>query len=157
MRVIYFSRTRLPEEEERALRASYCPLQELLRQADFVSLHAPYSEATHHLIGPEELAMMKPTAYLINTARGPLVDEQALVRALREGQIAGAGLDVYEREPELAEGLAELDNVVLSPHLGSSTWQTRLQMARLAVDNLLAVLQGRRPPHLVNEAVWPRK
>ena len=101
--------------------------------------------------------MMKSTAYLINTARGPLVDERALVRALREGQIAGAGLDVYEREPELAEGLAERDNVVLSPHLGSSTWSTRLKMAELAVDNLLAPLQGKRPPHLVNEEVWRRK
>ncbi|MFS8513835.1 MAG: D-glycerate dehydrogenase, partial [Planifilum fulgidum] len=119
--------------------------------------HVPYSEETHHLIGAAELAMMKSTAYLINTARGPLVDERALVRALREGQIAGAGLDVYEREPELAEGLAELDNVVLSPHLGSSTWSTRLKMAELAVDNLLAPLQGKRPPHLVNEEVWRRK
>lgn len=157
MQVIYYSRTRLPEEEERSLRVSYRPLPELLRQADFVSLHAPYSEETHHLIGPAELAMMKSTAFLINTARGPLVDEQALVRVLREGQIAGAGLDVYEREPELAEGLAELDNVVLSPHLGSSTWGTRLRMAKVAVENLLAPLQGKRPPHLVNEEVWKRK
>ncbi len=157
MPVIYYSRTRLSEEEERALRASYRPLPDLLRQADFVCLHAPYSEETHHLIGPAELAMMKSTAYLINTARGPLVDEQALVRALRDGQIAGAGLDVYEREPELAEGLAELDNVVLSPHLGSSTRGTRLRMAKVAVENLLAPLQGKRPPHLVNEEVWRRR
>jgi glyoxylate reductase len=157
MQVIYYSRTRLSEEEERALRASYRPLPDLLRQADFVCLHAPYSEETHHLIGPAELAMMKSTAYLINTARGPLVDEQALVRALRDGQIAGAGLDVYEREPELAEGLAELDNVVLSPHLGSSTRGTRLRMAKVAVENLLAPLKGKRPPHLVNEEVWRRR
>lgn len=155
MRVIYFSRTRLPEEEERRLGVSYRPLPELLRQADFVSLHAPYSEETHHMIGPAELGMMKPTAYLINTARGALIDEQALVRALKKGQIAGAGLDVYEHEPELAEGLAELDNVVLSPHLGSSTWGTRLRMAQVAVENLLSVLQGKRPLHLVNKEVWP--
>ena len=154
MQVIYYSRTRLSEEEERAFSVSYRPVPELLRQADFISLHVPYSEETHHLIGPGELAMMKPTAYLINTARGPLIDEQALVRALKEGKIAGAGLDVYEREPELAEGLAGLDNVVLSPHLGSSTWGTRLRMAQLAVENLLAALQGKRPPHLVNEEVW---
>jgi len=154
MQVIYYSRTRLPEEEERALRVSYRPFPELLRQADFISLHVPYSEETHHLIGPAELAMMKPTAYLINTSRGPLIDEQALVRALRESQIAGAGLDVYEHEPELTEGLAELDHVVLSPHLGSSTWGTRLRMAKVAVENLLATLQGKRPPHLVNEEVW---
>lgn len=155
MRVIYFSRTRLSEEEERRLGVSYRPLPELLRQADFVSLHAPYSEETHHMIGPAELGMMKPTAYLINTARGALIDEQALVRALKKGQIAGAGLDVYEHEPELAEGLAELDNVVLSPHLGSSTWGTRLRMAQVAVENLLSVLQGKRPLHLVNKEVWP--
>lgn len=107
------------------------------------------------MIGPAELGMMKPTAYLINTARGALIDEQALVRALKKGQIAGAGLDVYEHEPELAEGLAELDNVVLSPHLGSSTWGTRLRMAQVAVENLLSVLQGKRPLHLVNKEVWP--
>jgi len=154
MQVIYYSRTRLSMEEERALNVSYRPLPELLRQADFISLHVSHSEETPHLIGPGELAMMKSTAYLINTSRGPLIDEQALVRALKEGRIAGAGLDVYEREPELAEGLAELDNVVLSPHLGSSTWGTRLRMAELAVENLLAALRGKRPPHLVSEEVW---
>jgi glyoxylate reductase len=122
------------------------PLEELLERADFVSLHVPLTAATRHLIGEAELRRMPPHAILINTARGPIVDEAALVRALREGWIAGAGLDVYEREPALAPGLAELENVVLAPHVGSATHGTRARMAQLAADNVIACLEGRPLP-----------
>jgi glyoxylate reductase len=154
MRVLYCSRTRLTPQEEKHLGVVYRPLNELLAESDFVSLHAPYTPETHHLIGEAELRRMKRTAYLINTARGPLVDERALVRALQEGEIAGAGLDVYENEPRLAEGLKELEQVVLAPHLGSATLETRMKMAKLAAENLLSVLRGEKPPHLVNPEVW---
>ena len=121
-------------------------LDELLSDSDVVSLHCPYGPATHHLIGAEQLAAMQDSAYLVNTARGPIVDEAALASALREGRIAGAGLDVYEHEPRVHPELRELDNVVLLPHLGSATVETRTAMAVLAADNVLAVLGGQRPP-----------
>ena len=150
MRVIYASRSRAPREVERALGARRVGLDALLRRADIVSLHVPLGPDTHHLIDARALARMKPTAILVNTSRGPVVDEAALVGALRAGRIAGAGLDVYEREPRLARGLARLDNVVLAPHLGSATVSTRAAMGRLAVENLLCVLAGRRPPNPAN-------
>ncbi|MCK4299199.1 MAG: D-glycerate dehydrogenase, partial [Planctomycetes bacterium] len=118
--------------------------------------HCLLNEETRHLIGKRELELMKPTAYLINNARGPIVDEKALVEALREKRIAGAGLDVYEDEPQLAPGLAELDNVVLLPHLGSASVQTRTDMATMAAQNLLTVLTGHLPPNLVNKGVLSR-
>jgi glyoxylate reductase len=121
------------------------PLDELLATSDVVSLHCPLTAETRHLIDAAALARMKPTAYLINTARGPVVDESALVDALRSGTIAGAGLDVYEDEPRVHPGLLDLDTVMLTPHLGSATVETRLAMAQLAVDNVIAVLQGREP------------
>ena len=121
-------------------------LDELLAVSDVVSLHCPYGPATHHLIGTEQLAAMKDSAYLVNTARGPIVDEAALASALRDGRIAGAGLDVFEHEPQVHPELLELDNVVLVPHLGSATVETRTAMAVLAADNVLAVLAGERPP-----------
>jgi glyoxylate reductase len=154
MKVVYYSRTRLAIAEEQEWGVSYRPLDALLQEADFVSLHAPLTDETRHLIGREQLRLMKPSAYLINTARGALVDERALTEALREKWIAGAGLDVFEREPHVTEELKRLDNVVLAPHLGSATWETRNEMARLAAENTLAVLRGERPPHLVNEEVW---
>lgn len=120
-------------------------LPDLLRTADAVTLHCPLTPETHHLIGATELALMKPTAVLVNTGRGPLVDEDALVAALRDGRIRGAGLDVFEREPELHPGLRALPNVVLTPHIGSAGEQTRDRMALLAVDNVLAVLAGQDP------------
>jgi glyoxylate reductase len=125
-------------------------LTTLLAESDFVSIHVPLTEATHHLMGWEHILRMKPTACLINTSRGKVVDEQALVRALREKRIAGAGLDVYENEPALAAGLAGLDQAVLLPHIGSATAQTRLRMAMTAVENVIAGLEGRRVPNLVN-------
>ncbi len=121
------------------------PLSEVLTRADFLSLHVPLTDATRHLIGRTELAAMKPTAMLINTARGPVVDEAALLTALREGTIAGAGLDVYEREPVVQAGLEQLSNVVLLPHLGSATFDTRMKMGMICVENIAAVLEGRPP------------
>jgi glyoxylate reductase len=122
-------------------------LDELLARSDFVSLHTPLTDETRHLIDAGRLARMKPTAILVNTARGPVVDEGALVDALRSNRIAGAGLDVFEDEPRLAEGLAELDNVVLTPHIGSATHATRDAMGRLAAEGIVAVLSGREPEH----------
>ncbi len=128
-------------------------LEEVLTQADFISLHVPLSEATRHLIGSRELAMMKSTAFLINTSRGPVVDEAALLAALRQGTIAGAGLDVYEREPAILSGLEQLSNVVLLPHLGSATLDARLKMGMICVENIAAVLGGRAPLNPVNRGV----
>jgi glyoxylate reductase len=124
-------------------------LPDVFAQADVVSLHVPLTEDTRHLIGPPELAMMKSTAYLINTSRGPVVDEAALADALQSGRIAGAGLDVYEEEPRVHQRLLACENALLLPHLGSATTGTRERMAMMAIDNLLAVLDGRRPPNLV--------
>jgi glyoxylate reductase len=150
MPILYHKRSRLPEEEERALNATYADLPELLAKSDFVSLHVNLTDATRHLIGEAELKLMKPSAFLINVARGPVVDEKALTEALQNGTIAGAGLDVYEKEPQLFPGLAELDNVVLLPHVGSATVETRSNMAFLAVENLLAGMAGRKPRNCLN-------
>jgi len=126
------------------------PLEEVLTQADFISLHVPLSDTTRHLMGSRELAMMKSTAFLINTSRGPVIDEAALLAALQQGRIAGAGLDVYEREPVITAGLETLPNVVLLPHLGSATQQIRIKMGMLCVENIAAVLGGRPPLNPVN-------
>ncbi len=123
----------------------------LLDRSDFVSLHCPLTLETRHLIGERELRLMRPHAVLINTARGPIIDEQALVRALREGWIGAAGLDVYEEEPRLAAGLADLSNVVLLPHVGSATFATRSRMAEIAAENIVAALRGERAPNAVVE------
>ena len=124
-------------------------LPELLREADVLSLHVPLTPATRHMVGAAELATMKPTSILINTARGPVLDEAALVEALRAGQLAGAGFDVYEQEPRLTPGLADLPNVVVLPHLGSATVATRRRMAEMVAENVIAVLAGREPPNPV--------
>jgi glyoxylate reductase len=130
-------------------RTSGPPLDELLERSDFISLHVPLTPETHHLIGERELRLMRPHAVLVNTARGPIVDEAALVRALRGGWIAAAGLDVFEREPRLAPGLSELPNVALAPHLGSATVETRRRMAEIAARNIVAALRGEPIPHAV--------
>jgi glyoxylate reductase len=150
MKVVYWGRSRLGPDVEDALQVSFSSFEDLLRQSDFVSLHVPLGPETHHLVGAGELSMMKRTAVLINTARGPVVDERALVAALRSGAIRCAGLDVYENEPELCAGLAELDNVVLLPHMGSATIETRTRMAGMACENLLAGLAGICPPNCIN-------
>lgn len=151
MRLIYHSRT--PDPEAKALGARYVSLDELLKSSDFVSLHTPLTAETHHLIDEAALRAMKKTAVLVNTARGPVVDEGALVRALREGWIYGAGLDVFEFEPKLTPGLLELPNVVLTPHLGSATRGTREAMARLCAESIVSVLRGKRSAHLLNPEV----
>ena len=156
MKLLYHSRTPLSPLEEQELGASLQPLEALLREADFVTLHVPLTPHTRHLIGSRELELMKDSAFLINTARGPVVDEAALVAALRQGQIRGAGLDVYEKEPELSPGLADLENVVLLPHLGSATVATRTRMAVMAAENLLAGLRGDPPPNCLNWAKLKR-
>jgi glyoxylate reductase len=153
MRVLYHNRKRDPEAE-RAVGAEYRAKAELLREADFVVLSIPLSAETRHLIGAAELALMKPTAYLVNVARGPVVDEPALVDALRAGRIAGAGLDVFEEEPKVHPGLLELENLALTPHIGSASRATRLRMATRAAENCVAALQGQRPPNLVNPEAW---
>lgn len=144
MDITYHNRSRAAAYETE-LDARRLDLEELLATADVVSLHCPYSEATHHLIDADALAAMKPEAFLVNTSRGPVVDEAALVEALGTGQIAGAGLDVFENEPQVHPGLLDLENAVLIPHLGSATVETRTAMARLAADNADAVLSGREP------------
>jgi glyoxylate reductase len=126
----------------------------LLGESDFLSLHVPLSEATRHLIGAPELRQMKSTAILVNTSRGPVVDEAALAEALSEGWIAGAGLDVFEHEPQVHPRLLELENVVLAPHIGSATIDTRRKMSMLAAENCVAAIEGRRPPNLVNASAW---
>jgi len=157
MRVLYSDPRRLDTAQERELNAEYADLGRLLREADFVSIHASLNEKTRHLIGEAELVLMKPTGYLINAARGPVVDEKALVQALQSGAIAGAGLDVYENEPAIEPGLVELENVVLLPHVGSATLETRVRMASVAAENLRAGLEGKVPPNLINPDVLPRR
>jgi glyoxylate reductase len=151
MRVIYWNRSAVTETPESdATRMSF---EDTLRQSDFVSLHVAYNSETHHLLDEPQFALMKPTAFVINTSRGAVINEAALVRALQTKRIAGAALDVFEREPQLAPGLADMENVVLAPHLGSATIGTRTKMGMIAVDNLLAVCEGRRPPNCVNPEV----
>ena len=152
MRVIYHNRHRAPAEVEKELNAEFLPLDRVLAQADFLSLHVPLTPETRGLIGPQELAKMKPSAFLINTSRGPVVQEAALVEALAAGKIAGAALDVYEREPLIHDGLRR-PNVVLAPHLGSGTVETRSKMALMAAENVIAFFAGRRPPNILNPEV----
>jgi len=150
MRVIYHNRTRLAADIERRLHATYVSKDELLAQADFVVLQMPHSPQTQHLIGEAELKQMKPTAILINSTRGGVVDDAALIRALKNGTIRAAGLDVFEGEPNLNPGFLELKNVVLAPHIGSSTEATRRAMAMTAAKNAVATLTGGVPPNLLN-------
>lgn len=142
MKILYHNRHRLPEDIEKKYSATYVERDTLLRESDFVSLNLPYTPQVHHLIGEPELAMMKPTAYLINTARGAHVCEKALCDALEQGNIAGAALDVYEFEPQISERLLRLDNVVLSPHTGTGTWDGRLAMCRCVIENILHFAAG---------------
>jgi glyoxylate reductase len=156
MRILYTDEIALPADVENELRATRVDLATLLREADFVSLHVPLTPDTRHLIGAEQLKQMKPTAVLVNTSRGPVVDEAALVDALADRVIFAAGLDVYEREPEVHPGLLGLDNVVLAPHIASGSVRTRSEMSALAVRNMLAGLRGERPPNLLNPEVLER-
>jgi lactate dehydrogenase-like 2-hydroxyacid dehydrogenase len=150
MKVIYNNRKRLSQDIERRLNATYASKDELLAQADFVVLQVPYSPETHHLIGAAELRKMKPSAILINSTRGGVVDDAALIDALSNGALRGAGLDVFENEPRLNPAFLQLRNVVLTPHIGSSTEATRQAMAMTAAKNLVAALTGGNPPNLLN-------
>jgi glyoxylate reductase len=152
MRVIYTDAVRAPEEVEKELRVEFRDMNALLAEADFVSLHVPLLPETRGLFDAAKFRRMKPTAFLINTARGPVVDEAALVAALEAGQIAGAGLDVYEKEPLIHPGLKRA-NVVLAPHLASASLETRTKMACMAAENVVALFKGQRPPNLLNPEV----
>lgn len=145
MKVYYYNRNPLPKEKEQEYNAQYVDLETLLKECDYITIHAPLNEESYHLIGREELHLMKKDAYLINTSRGPIIDEQALYEHLKEGKIAGAALDVYEHEPKIVEGLLALDNVILLPHIGSATYETRTKMAELAANNIANVLSGKEP------------
>lgn len=153
MEVSYHDAQRVPAGVEQELSAKFVPFEQLLRESDFISVHVPLMPETHHLIDARALRMMKPTAILINTSRGPVIDEAALVAALRDGAIAGAGLDVYEHEPKLTSGLAALPNVVLLPHIGSASIATRGKMAEIAAQNVIAFFEGRTPPTALNPQV----
>jgi len=150
MQVVYHNRNRLDAKIEINLNARYVSVDELIEQSDFISLHCPLNDESRHMFGAEQFERMKSTAYIINVARGPVADETALVEALREQSIAGAAFDVYEREPDLAPGLTELDNVVLVPHLGSASVETRNTMARMTAENVLAGMKGKTPTWCVN-------
>ena len=148
-KVIYYD-VKKNEEFEREFGAEYKPtIEDLLREADFVSLHVPLLESTRHLMNRERLKFMKPTAYLINTSRGPVVDEKVLAEALRNGTIRGAALDVFENEPAIEPELLKLENVILTPHIASATEETRSKMAEMAADNIIAALSDKTPPNLV--------
>ena len=153
MKVIYHNRNRLSEVDEKACGASYISKEELLRTADHVILVVPYTPENHHIIGAKELVLMKPTATLVNLARGGIVDDLALAQALKEKKIFAAGLDVFEGEPAVNPELLKLSNVVLTPHIASATEKTRRAMVNLAIDNLCAALEGKRPPSLINAEV----
>jgi glyoxylate reductase len=153
MRVLYWTPRRKPEGEEREAGLTFVPLDQLLRESDFVSLHSPLNAETRHQIGAREIGLMKKSAFIINTARGAIIDEAALVRALKGRKIAGAGLDVFEHEPKVHAELKRLKNVVVVPHLGSATVEVREEMANIVVDNIDALLGGRMPPNCVNPQV----
>ncbi|MFN3691398.1 MAG: 2-hydroxyacid dehydrogenase [Fervidobacterium sp.] len=156
MKIVYYNRNKLPVELEKQYNASYVKLDELIEISDFISIHTPLTQETYHLIDEDRISRMKPNAIVINTARGPVVDERALYEALRDGKIAGAGFDVYENEPLLTPGLEKLSNVVLLPHIGSATYETRDKMSEMVALNIIEALEGRIPPNLVPEQrnIW---
>jgi glyoxylate reductase len=156
MRVLFYDPMPGLEDAAAELGAERVDLETLLRESDFLSVHTPLTEDTHHLIGSKQLAIMKSTSFLINTSRGSVVDEAALVEALRDGSIKGAALDVYEHEPNVHPGLLELDNAVITPHIASASVATRARMATMAAENVIAALSGRRPASLVNPEVLRR-
>lgn len=156
MKKIYYNKTRLEPKKEKKLDIEFKKMDELLKTADFVTIHVPLNESTRHMIGQKELNKMKNTAYLINTSRGPVIDEAALVEALKVGEIAGAGLDVYEKEPKIHSGLKELDNTVLTPHIASASIDTRTKMGTMAAENLIAGLKKEKMPNLINPEAFKK-
>jgi glyoxylate reductase len=157
MRVVFHDSETIPEQVVKELGVTRVPLDELLKVSDFISLHVPLFPETHHLLNDRTFGLMKPNCIVVNTSRGPVVDEKALARAVRDRKIAGAGLDVFEREPEIEPELFQVENVVLAPHIASASHETRLRMCMMAADNLLAVLKGQHPPNLVNPEVWDKR
>jgi glyoxylate reductase len=153
MKIIYSDPRRLPEAEEKKFNAEYRSFENLLREADYVSLHPQLSPETHHLMSDAQFGLMKPAAFVINTSRGPVIDEAALVRALKAKKIAGAGLDVYEHEPQVSPDLVAMPNVVLTPHLGSAVLELREGMAHVVIDNTIALIEGRAPVSCLNPQV----
>ena len=156
MKVVYYNRTPLSQEMEEKLQVKYLPLDELLKTSDVVSLNTPLTPKTRHLIGERELNLMKESAYLINTARGEVVDEQTLIQHLEQGKLAGAGLDVFEREPYIPEALLKMDNVVLTPHIGTATHEVRLVMTIEASQNIIDFFQGKMPASTINPEVFKK-
>ena len=157
MKVVFHDAEPIPEQVLQDLRVTPVPLEELLRISDFISVHVPLLAETKHLLSDRTFAMMKPTCVVVNTSRGPVVDEKALVRALKNRKIAAAALDVFEREPEIEPELFDIDNVVIAPHIASASHETRLKMCMMAAENLLASLKGNRPLNLVNPEVWGKR
>lgn len=157
MNVVFYNARPIAESVIQQLGVRKVSLDELYRVSDFISLHVPLSPETKHLLNDRTFAMMKPACVVVNTSRGPVVEEKALARALKEGKIAAAALDVFEHEPEIEPELFDLDNVVLAPHIGSASHETRFKMCMMAADNLLATLKGQRPPNLVNPDVWENR
>jgi len=157
LKVLYYDKNPVSPIMEKELGVSRAGFDEILRKCDFISIHVPLNEETFHLIGQKELSIMKKESYLINTARGPIVDEKALVKALKDGVIRGAALDVFENEPEIEQELMSLDNIVMVPHIGSASYQTRTKMAIIAAKNILSALKGERPEFLVNPEVLDKK
>lgn len=157
LKVLYYDKNPVSPIIEKELGVSRAGFDEILRESDFISIHVPLNEETFHLIGQKELSIMKKESYLINTARGPIVDEKALVKALKDGVIRGAALDVFENEPEIEQELMSLDNIVMVPHIGSASYQTRTKMAIIAAKNILSALKGERPEFLVNPEVLDKK
>jgi glyoxylate reductase len=153
MKLVYYSRNRLPQDQEMRYNVQFSDFETLIRTSDMITLHVPLTDQTFHMVGENEFRQMKRSAILVNTSRGPVVNEEALLVALKTGQIHAAGLDVYEREPEITRGLIGLDNVVLLPHVGSATTETRTKMAEMAAENLLAALNGKPPPNCLNPEV----
>jgi glyoxylate reductase len=154
MKVLYADPRRAPQEIERSYGMTQRSFDEVLREADFISLHPQLTPETRHLIGAREFGLMKKTAYILNTSRGPVIDEAALVSALKAKTIAGAGLDVYEFEPKVSPELVAMNNVVLTPHLGSAVYELREGMAHVVTDNVLAIIEGRRPPNVINPEIY---
>ncbi|MCS7150817.1 MAG: D-glycerate dehydrogenase [Endomicrobia bacterium] len=155
MKILYYDTNRVSVEIEQKYNATFKSLDELLKESDFISIHVPLVKETYHLISDREFSLMKPTAYLINTSRGPVVDEKALVRALKDKKIAGAALDVFEKEPEVEPELIDMPNTVLVPHIGSATIETRTKMALMAAENIIAVLvHNKVPPNIVNPEIY---
>lgn len=150
MSISYYNRNRLDADIEQAYNASYKDMDELLASCDIISIHTPLHDGSRHLIGDRELSLIKPTAYIINTARGPVIDEKAMIKSLSEGRLAGAGLDVFEREPKIPVELLKMDNVVLTPHIGTDTYETRIAMTRDAAKNIIDILSGQRSTYIIN-------